>query len=462
MAKTLVASVKEFGDHIYITTPVSLYVPEAAEIETFAFAENVKTLAPNPNILWLKGQYVEADAPNRNGDEWTAGELTIKALTPVLMPVTVMHNLASAVGTIADAKLLTPQADQVPRARIDTMLALWAHRFPEIAAETKVNAQQGTLMQSMECLSPYYDCSLCGQMLHRHAKWEQEWKGHVAGHPADVAISGRSAARILRNVTFSGVGLIFGTRGARGAMPSAHLEVEELAALHREAHSGTTAKRSRRANTVDIDDTKYEALVAAKADGESKVGTLTAEVAAKDKTIETLEAKVVTLEAAKTKAEGEAETAKETARVAAMRDERMTGLGTGFRAKLDKLETTSKLVAAQAAKYTDEEWAARLTELEETLAIKRDAKLDAAAAPKLDADGKPIADPKLDADGKPIVDATAGLLFDRSDVAASAVTTATAEVTAGETTEPSLATRQSVMGGLVKRPARATRDKAKA
>lgn len=442
--KTLVASVQEHGDHVYITCPVGLYEPEQAEIEAFAFAKDLRTSAPNPKILWLKGQYVEADAANRNSDQWTAGELAIKALTPVLMPITVMHDLRSAVGTVADAKLLTPEADQVPRARIDTTLAVWEHRFPEIAQEARVNAERSTLMQSMECLSPYYDCSICGSMLRRGPNWEKEWKAHTTEHNLAVASDGRSPARILRNVTFTGVGLIFGTRGARGAMPSAHLEVEELAAMHREAHASTTT-RQRRKNTVDIEDSKYEALVAAKSDGETKVAELTAKLTEADRKVETLEAEKVKAEEERDKFKTEAEQAKEETRVAAMKDERMSALGSGFRAKLDKLETTAKNVAAQAAKLTDEEWEARVTELEESLSVKRDAKVDEKKKGDEEDEGKK--------------DALAGTLFTKTEVAGSAVNggngnasdqEVTASDTSGET--PSVERRQSVMGGLVRKP----------
>ncbi len=443
--KTLVASIAEHGDHIYITCPVSLYQPEQAEIEAFAFATDLRSVAPNPKILWLRGQYVEADQANRNADQWTAGELAIKALTPVLMPITVMHDLRSAVGTIADARLLTPDADKVPRARIDTALAVWAHRFPEVAEECQVNAQQGTLMQSMECLSPFYDCSACGKMIQRTARWQQEWKEHIAGHDTSAANGDRSASRILRNVTFTGVGLIFGTRGARGAMPDAHLEVEELAAMHREAHASTTTKRPRRKNTVEIEDTKYEAMVAAKADADSKVATLTAERDEATRKVETLEAEKLKVIEERDAAKTEADAAKETSRVAAMKDERMSALGTGFRAKLDKLETMSKNVIAQAATLTDEQWEARLVEVEESLAIKRDAKLDETPAPA----------EKLDADGKPIKDATAGLLFTKQEVTGSGVAGSGESgevVAAANQEEPSVERRQSVMGGLVRKP----------
>jgi hypothetical protein len=437
----IAASIREHGDHVYITCPVGPYEPEPSEIEAFAFASDLRSAAPNPKILWLRGQYVEADQPNRNGDQWTAGELAIKALTPVLMPITVMHDLRSAVGTIADARLLTPTEHQVPRARIDTTLAVWAHRFPEVAEECRINARQGTLMASMECIAPTYDCSVCGVMMQRGPNWEREWHAHVAEHTVASANVERSPSRILRAVLFTGVGLIFGTRGARGAMPTAQLEVEELAAIHREAHEGTTTKRPRRRNTVEIEDSKYEGMVAGKAEADGKVNDLTAK-------LQEAERKIETLEAAKLKAEEErnafklaAEQAEEKARVGAMRDERLAVLGTGFRAKLDKLETTAKRVKDQAATLSDEDWTARLEELEETLGVKRDAQLDAAATGNGGGQGG-TADP------------LAGLL-DRTAVQTSAVG---AEITAGEHTgdAPTPERRQSVMGGLVRRPKRET------
>jgi hypothetical protein len=113
----------------------------------------------------------------------------------MLMPITVMHDPRTAVGTIADVKLLTPEQDNVPRARLETYLALWAHRFPEIAREAELNAERGTLMQSMECLSPWYECSECGQAFQKlprvlsgrvwcdHLKASNPSAGYVAPRP---------------------------------------------------------------------------------------------------------------------------------------------------------------------------------------------------------------------------------------------------------------------------------------
>lgn len=194
---------------------------------------------------------------------------------------------------------------------------------------------------------------------------------------------------------------------------------------------------------MEIEDAKYEALVAAKADAEAKVTEATTKLAASEKQVETLEAEKVKAEGERDAHKVAAETAKEAVRVAAMKDDRMAALGTGFRAKLDKLETTAKRVAEQAATMTDEDWIARLEELEETLSIKRDAKLD---APKLDKDGKPVVEE---------ADATAGLLFTRTTVAKSGVSETT-EVVAGEggatLEEPSGERRLSVMHGLMHKP----------
>jgi hypothetical protein len=122
MSKKIEPHVFEKGDMLYIVAPVSPFTPGETEIEEFAFAKNLKDQAPNENLLWLRGQYVEADQPNRNGQMWTSGELAIKSVTPNFMPVTVMHDPRTAVGLIADTELKVPDRDSVPRARIETKL----------------------------------------------------------------------------------------------------------------------------------------------------------------------------------------------------------------------------------------------------------------------------------------------------------------------------------------------------
>lgn len=462
MPDEILAYVKEQGDRIYIQSPVGLYTPEPMEIESFAFAEDVKKLAPNPEILWMQGRYVEADKANSNGDEWSAGEIALKQLTPTLMPITVMHDLRSAVGTIASTDLRLPKDDaSVPRARLETTLALWAHRFKDIAEEAKINAQQGSLMQSMECKSSSYECSVCGQLYQFMADRsdKERWCSHLKG---DVDASGTKlqGARRLRSVVFTGTGLIFGTRGARGAYSEAHVDVEALAEFHAKARvDGKRQRPRRKANVMEIEDKDYQALVAAKTSAESKVTELTAAVAEKDKTLETVEAAKVKAEDEAKAEKARADKAEETARVATLRDERIEQLGKGFVEKLAKLETTNKRVQAQAGELSDEDWIARIEELEETLGVKRDDKGEEAPDPNdpvaVAADKKK----KDEAAAGGADDTTAGLLFERKDVAAADLT-ASANGNDGSAI-PSRAARQSVVGGLIKPRKPATTGAAK-
>jgi hypothetical protein len=365
----------ERGEHIYLVAPVAPFDPAPNELEELAFAEDLKKLAPNENIGWLRGQYVEAERANENGAVWSSDELAIKSLTPMFMPVTVMHDPRSAVGLIADTKLLTREQHNVPRSRIDTTLGIWRHRFPQVWEEVAANYEQGSLMQSMECLPRYYDCGECGRRFPKLPGGAEKanWCAHLRGE------ENAKATRRLGNVTFTGTGLIFGTRGARGALDSAHLEVfqDEVAEAHeRVHHERRRVRRTSTVDTIEIKRSEYDELKNAASrvdDLEKKVSTL--EEAANK--VPDLERKVEAEETAKKNAEKErddlkkkVDEAEETARAAELSKERLGNLGTGFKGKLG--EFTRERLEEQAGKLSDEEWDARLKELEETAGVKRD------------------------------------------------------------------------------------------
>jgi hypothetical protein len=367
----------ERDSRVFIVCPVAPFSPAQAEVEELAFARALLDAAPNPNIKWLRGQYVEADNPNLNNALWTEGELAIASLTPNLMPVTVMHDPRTAVGLIADTKLLTRAADSVPRSRIDSTLGIWAHRFPEVAAEIDENYATGELMQSMECLPTHYDCTACGTRFPKLPGGAEKanWCACLRGETA------QKGARSLGNVTFTGSGLIFGHRGAHGALPTAHLEVlqEEVAEFHERARKDGSYKPRPpgRKNRMEIEDRRYEELVAAEAKAkqlETELATAQTEAAK----VPDLERKVEETETAKVAAEQERDTHKakveeleETARVSTLAKERIGALGGDFLGKFGefakgKLEET-------AGKATDEEWDAYLKEREEMAGVARDA-----------------------------------------------------------------------------------------
>jgi hypothetical protein len=363
----------ERGQSVFLVAPIAPIKPREDEIEHFAFAKQLRDMAPNENLVWLQGSYVEADNPNRNGHVWTAGELGIKSLTPAFMPVTVMHDPRTAVGLIADTELKTPEKDGVPRSKIETALALWGHRFPEVIEEAELNYKAGTLMQSMECRSPYYSCAECGQTFPKLPEGEERknWCSHMQA-------SDGNGARILGDVTFTGTGLIFGTRGAQGAYDEAHLDTfqDEIAEFHERAKRDSRPRRKKTSmDGIEIPREEYaelqkrpsaeefqamkdraEKAEAGKSEAESKVETAEAEAKREKERADAAEAKVTEAEEAKAKDD--------------LASDRLGKLGKGFVARLG--DFTRERVEQQARDLSDEEWEARLKELEETTQVSRD------------------------------------------------------------------------------------------
>jgi hypothetical protein len=365
----------ERGDKIYLVGAVAPFEPSEREVEELAFADALRQAAPNQNIGWLRGQYVEAERANANGALWSSDELAIKSLTPRFMPVTVMHDPRTAVGLIADTALLTPDANKVPRSRIDTTLGIWKHRFPEAWEECGANYEAGTLMQSMECLPAYYDCSVCERRFPKLPGGAEKanWCAHLRGE------ENAKAARRLGNVTFTGTGLIFGTRGARGAMDTAHLEVfqEEVAEFHdRAQRDARPQRRHSRMDTIEIKRDEYDGLkrdAAKVADLEKKLSDAeesAAKVPDLEKTIEDTETAKVAAEKERDEAKAKVEKHEEQARATQLAKDRLGKLGKGFTGKLG--EFTRGRLEEQAGSLKDEEWENRLKELEETAGVKRD------------------------------------------------------------------------------------------
>ena len=375
----------ERDGHTYLIGKVTpMDAPTGDELAELAFADTIRGQAPSEKLLWLKGQYVEGDSSNRNGQGWKSGELAIKSLQPRLMPVTEMHDPRTAVGLIADTKLLTPERDGVPRTRIDTVLAIWAHRFPEVAKEIAVNYQQGTLMQSMECDAPAYECADCGQEFVKLPGDAERagWCGHLKS-----ALESRSAPkRTLLNVQFTGTGLIFGTRnGAVGALDTAHLDAfeGEVAEFHQRAQA-PTSHRSTPVDEITIKRSEYDELKASAGrvdDLTRKVTSLEGELSSSRETASKVDKLEIDLKAATDTATAEkarADGLEEGTRAGELSEQRMGKLGSEFVAKLP--ESVKTRLSEQSKALSDEDWTARLDEIAEMTGVKADAIAPASAS----------------------------------------------------------------------------------
>lgn len=359
----------ERGDKVYLTTPLTLVTPTESQIDEYAFASAVKSNAPNEHIGWLDGRYVEAGKPNLNNAMWLNDELALKSLTPMLMPITVMHDPRTAVGTIADCKLQTG-AQPGGNSRIDTILAVWRHRFPDVWAEAEHNIEQGTLAQSMEALSPSYSCGECGQQyvkLHE-GKEQASWCEHLRSN---------SSWRILRDVCFTGTGLIFGTRGGQPAYTEANLGhfQDEIAEYHAKAHVDSTYRSSEggapKMGFIQIDENELANLRREKDDAKRLADEkVTAERDLTTK-LEKAEAEVTKEKTSKEEAEKKAKDLEDKAEQSTLKDKRLGALGTEFLAKLG--EFTRGRLTESAASLSDEDWESALKEKEEMSGVKREA-----------------------------------------------------------------------------------------
>lgn len=354
----------ERGDTIYLCTPVTRTSPSEQQVEEFAFASTVKRMAPNENFGWLQGRYVEGGKANLNNAMWLSDELALKALTPALCPVTVMHDPRTAVGTIADVKLFDEE-----RSRIETILAIWRHRFPDTWEEIEANIDGGTLMQSMECQAPWYACSDCGQSFIKLAEGKEQagWCDHLRSN---------SSCRILGDVCFTGTGLIFGTRGGQGAYTEAYLDHfrEEIAEFHDRAHvDGHYKPREEptKMGFVQIDEAELAALRSDRDKARDEVAEVRRDLTTK---VEKAEADTTREKERADGAERERDELKAAAQSGELKSRRWDALGTGFVAKLG--EVTKGNLQASAANLSDEDWDARLKEVEELTGVKRDAKAE--------------------------------------------------------------------------------------
>jgi hypothetical protein len=359
---------QQINGKLYLNSELRVFQPTTDEISSFQFAQSAMQSAPNEQIVWLQGEYVAGDTPNRNGQLWTSDEVSIKSVTARLMPVTVMHDFRTAVGVIADTKLVEEEtSDDTPgRVKLTTVLAIWAHRFPDIAQEIAHNAEMGTLMQSQECDAPSYECSSCGQVFVKPVEESQH---------CDHLKTGESS-RTLRDVTFTGTGLIFGSRGAEGANPNAKLDtVMAEVARWSDVKNGIEQRKQETANvdTIEIKRAEYDELKArpSRDDFDAIKAKLDEAEESRDAAVKAQEEAEVARKAAedaKVAADDELATLKGEVEADEMAKERMDAVDDELSAALP--DSIKERLVKQARTMSDDEWSERITELSELVKVE--------------------------------------------------------------------------------------------
>lgn len=160
------------------------FVHHATSGRTAITAPIRETAAANSGFLYLRGRFVEADTPNRNGAMWTSEDLELAQATVAGGPLNWLHQETHIVGTLLDGSFQAAReaADGEPAIgnHIVSTAALWRFIFPQETAIVERAAADGRLFYSMECVSETVTCvSGCGEDFPYPAFLQKAACGHL-------------------------------------------------------------------------------------------------------------------------------------------------------------------------------------------------------------------------------------------------------------------------------------------
>jgi hypothetical protein len=147
----------------------------------------------DPDIRWIVGNYVEADAPNSNGHIFPLAELEAAQHTLAGKPLNMLHREQHIVGAFAGAQLVDAQGKEwsqpattaasmelitnatgnttsanttnikiaMANPYVEAVAGLWHSRFPTEYFEIERAHKEGTLFFSMEAIPEAVSCPSC-------------------------------------------------------------------------------------------------------------------------------------------------------------------------------------------------------------------------------------------------------------------------------------------------------------
>lgn len=163
----------------------------------------------DPDIRWVQGNYVEADAPNSNGHIFPLAELEAAQHTLAGKPLNMLHASQHVVGAFAGAQLLDSQGNEwgavasaaAPMANpyMEAVAGVWHSRFPDEYTEIQRAHKNGELFFSMEAIPEEVSCPTCGV------------KAAFTGFESDeycADMQGATGPKILHRPIFAGGAII--------------------------------------------------------------------------------------------------------------------------------------------------------------------------------------------------------------------------------------------------------------
>lgn len=191
----------------------------------------------NPFVMWIAGDFVEADKPNSNTQFWTAADLSMAEYSIKYAPLNMVHRFRNPIGFYAATK--TVKLDRKLKAadgaegnestgsmKIQALSGLWSHIFPFEAAQAEAADAEGLLFYSMECRGTHLVCAGdngCGEKF-----------DYMAVDTHCEHLQERSSIRHIVNPTFRGGALIVppvkpGWKNANASVVSDAVMVEAAA-----------------------------------------------------------------------------------------------------------------------------------------------------------------------------------------------------------------------------------------
>jgi hypothetical protein len=171
------------ADRIVLGGPLHL-LPDDREC---AWAE--KHVRVDPDIAWVLGNYVEADAANDNGHYFPRAELEASAGTLLHKSLNILHQGRYVVGSFVGAELLSPPENAAVNEGGSTILealaVFWRGQFPEEYELLKRAHSEGAAFYSMECIPSEIECMAdgCGSRAKYVGRASDTYCSHLAdGH----------------------------------------------------------------------------------------------------------------------------------------------------------------------------------------------------------------------------------------------------------------------------------------